>query len=130
MKKTEPKLARRSFGEPYECKKDWGKDCFVQCGDNGMVFKKGTFNKVMNDTDTAVKALTGELKHYKTAFFEAFPPEPNKTFIRGEGKTVEEAEEDAWKQFVKISKCKHKKFERKNHTNGAGFCIKCGMFKS
>lgn len=103
------KLARKSFGEDYECKKDWDKDCFVQCGDSSVVVsKKG---------------------NYKTAFFEAFPNEP-KTFIRGEGNSIEEAEEKAWEEFKKYKSCDNHEFERKGYTNGAGFCKHCGLFSS
>ncbi len=62
------KIARKSFGEAYVCKYEWPEDCFVQCGDNGIVCGK---------------------ESYTTAFFEAFPESP-KTFLRGEGAFVEE----------------------------------------
>ena len=62
------------IGGSYECKYDWKDNCFVQCGDEGVVLDK--------------------VDSYLTAFFEAFPKEP-KTFIRGEGKTIAEAEKQA-----------------------------------
>lgn len=103
------KFARRSFGEPYKCKKDWDEDCFVQCGDSGLVLKaENTYN---------------------TAFFEAFPTNP-KTFIRGEGETIQEAEERAFEKLQKYKKCEKHEFERNGYTNGAGFCKHCGLFKS
>lgn len=86
---------------------DWG--CFCQAGDKGIVFtKKGS---------------------YRTAFFEAFPRDPN-TFIRGEGKDIIEAENDAWQQFEKIMACKQHEFERRGYRNGAGFCKHCDLFLS
>lgn len=88
--------------------KDWG-DVLVQGGENGIV---GT--------------PTGT---YRTAFVEAFPENP-KTFIRGEGDTIEEAELSAWEQYQKILSCEEHKFERRGYKNGAGFCKKCDLFKS
>lgn len=102
------KFARNSFGENYLCKFDWGKDCFVQCGDEGIVISE---------------------ESYLTAFFEVFSNQP-KTFIRCEGNTIEEAEQKAWTQFQKYKKCKKHEFVRNGYTNGSGFCKHCGMFKS
>ncbi|WP_128545095.1 hypothetical protein [Larkinella soli] len=103
------KIARTTISGPYTCLKDWQDDCFVQAGDDGLVFSsKG---------------------NYLTAFFEAFPNNPD-TFIRGEGKTIEEAEESAWGQLQRFQACSGHDFERRNYRNGAGFCKHCGMFKS
>lgn len=103
------KLAKDSFGEDYLCKYKWDYDCFVQCGDEGLVLS--------NNND------------YFTAFFEAFPKSPN-TFIRGEGNTIEEAEEKAWSQLQRYKECKNHEYERNGYTNGSGFCKHCGLFKS
>lgn len=103
------KLARNSFDKPYECKKDWSEDCFVQCGDSGVVFSKEG--------------------NYTTAFFEAFPRNPD-TFIRGEGATIEEAEQQAWDKLQKYSGCTNHEWEKRGYTNGAGFCKHCNMFAS
>lgn len=123
------KTARRSFGQAYECQKDWPEDCFVQCGDNGLVLKGG-MEKTLG-SKTIGEAVDNLKEHYSytTAFFEAFPRTPE-TFIRGEGATVEEAEEKAWKAYEKFSACEHPEFEKRKYRNGAGFCVKCGMFKS
>lgn len=126
------KQARKSFGKPYDCKKDWPEDCFVQCGDTGIVFgRSGSFDNVMTSDDVlgALKEEVYDKETYVTAFFEAFPKTPN-TFIRGEGKSVEEAEDNAWKQYQKYSTCSNHEFERRGYTNGAGFCKNCGMFNS
>ena len=103
------KFASNCDGKPYECKKEWDEDCFVQCGETGLVLsKKG---------------------NYITMFFEAFPKNP-KTFIRGEGKTLEEAEDSAWKQFIKYKQCTNHEFERRDYRNGSGICKHCGLFQS
>jgi hypothetical protein len=93
--------ARKSFGEEYDCKYDW--DCSVQCGDSGIVFS--------------------EKGNYRTAFFEAFPNNPS-CFLRGEGKTVEEAEQNCWEKYQKVLTCEHE-MERRNRTDGYGYCKHC-----
>ncbi len=107
------KLARQSFGEPFECKMPWPDDCKVQCGGRGIVF--------------------GKKDIYHTAFFEAFPNNP-KTFIRGEGATVEEAELACWNKLEKYRACNldhrnSENFDRRDYTNGAAFCVACGLFR-
>ncbi|MFY0516348.1 hypothetical protein ACOMCU_00760 [Lysinibacillus sp. UGB7] len=92
----------------YTAKYDWG-DTTVQGGDVGLVL-----------TDKG---------NYKTAFVEAFPKNP-RTFIRGEGKTISEAEDDAWEQYQRVLNCDGHEFERRGYRNGAGFCKKCNIFKS
>ncbi|WP_216726131.1 hypothetical protein [Hymenobacter siberiensis] len=109
------KLARCSSREPYECKKDWPDNCFVQAGNCGIVF---------------------DAKHeeggYETAFFEAFPKyQQGSTFIRGEGKTIEEAEASAFAQHLRFKDCTHAEgYDARGYTNGCGFCKTCGMFAS
>lgn len=97
----------RKLKNEYECKKDWPEDCFVQGDNTGIV-------------------IGGEEGTRKTAFFEAFPAEPNSTFIRGEGKTLEEAEEEAFKELTKYLSCPGHEFERKDST-GRGKCSHCGI---
>ena len=97
------KLARRSSGNPYECKQNWEENTGVQCGDIGAVFSKEG--------------------GYTTAFFEAFPKKP-RCFIRGEGKDVEEAELNAWNKYQKIIQCDHE-MERRDRTDGYGYCKHC-----
>lgn len=89
------------FGPDYECKYEW--ECFCQAGKSGLV-------------------LAGE-NSYTTAFFEAFPSNPN-CFIRGEGGTVEEAEEQCWQKYQKIRTCNHE-MERRGRTDGYGYCKHC-----
>jgi hypothetical protein len=93
------------FKEEFrDCKHTW--DCFCQAGDSGIVFSKSG--------------------NYKTAFFEAFPRDPD-TFIRGEGKTIEEAEDDCWAQYEKIKACPNHEFERRGRTDGYAYCKHCNL---
>jgi len=93
--------ARNSSGNPYTCKYEW--PCFVQSGDSGVVFSKEG--------------------GYTTAFFEAFPNEP-KCFLRGEGETIEEAEEDCWQRYQKVLICEHE-MDRRDRTDGYAYCKHC-----
>jgi hypothetical protein len=91
------KTARNSFDKPYDCLKDWPEDCFVQCGGDGIVFEEGSLEETFKSEDGLLKTIATvigsptEKKHYRTAFFEAFPKKPS-CFIRGEGTTIQEAE--------------------------------------
>lgn len=100
-------LPEESGSTPLELHHNWG--CFCQAGDSGIVFT--------------------DMGSYRTAFFEAFPNNPD-TFIRGEGINIVEGEENAWDQFEKIKNCKGHELERRNYRNGAGFCKHCGLFIS
>lgn len=73
--------------------------------------------------------ITNPAGSYRTAFFEAFPRNPD-TFIRGEGPTIVEAEEDAWRQYMRVVACTSHEFERRGYRSGAGICTKCGLFES
>lgn len=88
----------------------WPEEVYVQGGKTGIVFVDG-----------------GE--DYRTAFVEAFP---GGTFLRGEGKTLSEAEDSCWTQYQRFVTCdgsgKHGPFERRGYRNGAGFCTKCGTW--
>lgn len=104
------KKARKSFGDDFVCQKDWPEDCFVQCGDSGIVFTSSSDNS-----------------SYITAFFESFPKNP-KTFIRGEGSDIVEAEANAWDKYQRILSCEEHEYKR--HGKEHGTCIKCGLFTS
>lgn len=88
---------------------------FIQGGDDGIVISD---------------------KSYMTAFVEVFPKYiPNgdnkfSSFIRGEGKTFEEAEESAFLKTRQIFNCKNHKWNRKGRTTGAAFCEMCDAFGS
>jgi len=109
----------------------WPQDCFLQGSDSGLVFEQGTLSKAFEDPKVAhqIIANPNTVKHYTTAFLEAFPISP-KTFIRGEGKTLEDAEDSAWEQFQRIINCKGHAFDRRGRTDSGGFCIHCKLFKS
>lgn len=96
----------------YLCQYDWPVDCTVQGDDFSVVLTDDTYG----DEDT-----------YETAFFEAFPRNPD-TFIRGEGETLQEAETNAWNQWQQVLTCPGHEFERPGYKNGAGVCQHCGMF--
>ncbi len=85
----------------------WPDDCYVQWGGSGIVLGK-----------SGVRS---------TAFFEAFPSSP-KTFIRGEGTTVAEAEAAAHAKLLRYTACLSHTFIRGGYVNGAGICAHCGMF--
>jgi len=97
------KKARKSFGEDYDCQKEWPEDCGVQCGDRGVVL-----------------STNGS---YYTAFFEAFPKNPS-CFLRGEGSSIQEAEEQCWEKYLKVTTCNHE-MERRDRRDGYGYCKYC-----
>jgi hypothetical protein len=83
----------------------WPEDCKVQGGGRGVVFTNST--------------------SYRTAFVEAFPG----TFIRGEGKTIAEAEDACWVKYERLAACPHDQgFDRRDYVNGSGFCRRCGTW--
>jgi hypothetical protein len=110
-----PKIARLSTGlllqspDGYTCAFDWPAECFVQAGERGIVYSSDG--------------------KYETAFFEAFPRNPN-TFVRGEGETVADAERSAWDRYQRHIACPGHEFERCGYTNGGGFCKHCNMWSS
>lgn len=91
----------------------WPDDCAVQGGTSSLVIvRKG--------------------ENYTTAFFEAFPRSPQ-TFLRGEGPSVEEAEDAAWAKWQRIVACPSggaHEYEARGYRNGCGFCKHCGLFTS
>ncbi len=95
----------------YEPTKEWPEDSYLQGDEEGIVF-----------------SCDIEPTSYITAFFEVFPKNP-KTFIRGEGKSIKEAEDNAWKKFQKILECDGHEFKRMEKTNHA-ICEKCNLFQS
>jgi hypothetical protein len=122
------RLASNSFGNPFDCKHEWPLDCLVQCGGDGMVItdKTASMEDALTDPAVAAEVVSGEVEHRRTAFFEAFPKNP-KTFLRGEGGTIEEAEDKCWKHYQKILSCTTHEFERRNRIDGYCFCKHCGL---
>lgn len=86
----------------------WPEHCFVQGGSTGV-------------------ALRPDGTPYRTAFVEVFPAEP-RTFLRGEGVSIQEAEDACWAIYQRVIACAHKEFDRAGYTNGGGLCKTCGMF--
>jgi len=102
-------IKNRSLGlmntSDYTCKYDWPTDCFVQCGGKGIVM--GNQHK----------------KGYVTAFFEAFP---FNNFIRGEGETVDLAEDAAWKKYQVMATCSEHHFIEDKKRKRDAVCEHCG----
>jgi len=63
---------------------------------------------------------------YRTAFVETFI---DNTFIRGEGNTLEEAENKAWHKYQARMNCEQHEWEAGTYKNGAAICRKCGTFE-
>lgn len=125
------KKASKSSGEPYECIQPWPEDCSVQCGGHGIVLPSGSLEKVLT-SDKPIGELAkaaAEKESYTTAFFEAFPKTPS-CFIRGEGKSIEEAEEKAYEKFKSILNCKGHDFESRGRKDGYGYCKYCSLSMS
>lgn len=103
-------IKNRSLGlmntPDYTCKYDWPTDCFVQCGGKGVVI--GNQHK----------------KGYVTAFFEAFP---SNNFIRGEGETVDLAEDAAWKKYQVMATCPEHHFIKSESRKRDAVCECCGF---
>lgn len=103
--------ASQSFGPDYDCQKNWPTDIFMQCGKEGIVISSKK-----------------EKPSYRTSFFEAFPNDPS-TFIRGEGSSIEDAEDAAFQKYEKIMACNEHDYKRRLDSEH-GTCIKCGLFTS
>jgi hypothetical protein len=103
------RTARRSFGKPYLCLQEWPENCFIQCGGSGIVFSKDNI--------------------YDTAFFEAFPRDPD-CFLRGEGESVEDAEKECFKKYQRVLNCQGHEFEPRGRDDGYGYCIHCPLSQS
>ena len=81
----------------------------VQGGTGGVVFVRGAGTS------------------YRTAFVECSPPG---SFIRGEGATLEEADDTCWAKLQAYLSCPGHEWEPRGYTNGGGFCRHCGQFGS
>jgi hypothetical protein len=123
------RLARNSDEEkPYVCAFEWPHNCYVQCGGSGIVLERGapSLEEVFCDVAKAENVIARQVPHRITAFFEAFPQSPG-TFLRGEGTTVQEAEEKCWKRYQRILACAHHEYERRDRVDGYCFCKHCGL---
>ena len=113
---------KMSSGPEYDSKYEW--NCGCQGGNSGIVLQSGSIEKVFGSDPLAglVEGVSSK-ESYITAFFEAFPNNPE-CFLRGEGKTIEEAEESCWNKYQKVISCNHE-MERRNRTDGYGYCKHC-----
>jgi hypothetical protein len=62
------------------------------------------------------------------AFFEAFPRDPD-TFLRGEGPTVEDAEDACWARYVRIRECSGHELVQ-DGVSPHGTCRHCGLWQA
>jgi hypothetical protein len=113
-----PSIASHLVNDPWRPVQLWNPTTMVQWGRQGLVI--------------------GKENCYTTAFFEAFP---GNGFIRGEGKTLEEAELRAFVEWQRDQECEQNgghrlsRVRRMNgktitYNNGGCFCAKCGAFVS
>jgi len=126
-----PRIPNRLQDHKRQPKLAWPSDCMVQWGETGMVFGADSMDKAFGaDTleGTLVEMKKGFL--YTTAFFEAFPKEPLDTFIRGEGESLDEAEQKCWEEYEKQLNCPNHEYERGKYRGGHGKCKHCDHFKS
>lgn len=86
----------------YECKKEWDDNCKIQCGTNKF-------------------HMVESLPVYYNAFFEVFIDDD---YIRGEGETLEIAEENAFKKLEKMKKCVNHTYKEIENTRNLK-CTKC-----
>lgn len=93
-----------------EAQHPWPEGTFLQGGDKGVVLS----NKPEGN--------------YTTAFVETHSEVTG--FIRGEGKTVAEAEDDCWAKAQQTVQCPGHVYEARGYKNGGGVCIHCKRFKS
>jgi hypothetical protein len=100
----------------------WGDTDFVQ-GARGIVLDMRDGTKHL--TPTFVEVCTDSLNADRTG---------GGTFLRGEGATIEEAEDKAWAIYQRQVGCPSPTGSHENETrgyvNGAGFCKHCGRFES
>ena len=104
-------IARHHEAESWRPLKGWPSDTYVQWGGRGVVVR------------SAEKGGP-----YGTAFFEAMPAGGG--FIRGEGKTIEDAEADAYERFEMEDGCRPHRWGRRGYTNGGAKCLRCGSFRT
>lgn len=94
---------------PVPARHPWPEGTFLQGGDKGVVF-------VSDGTS------------YGTAFVEAHSGAHG--FIRGEGATIADAEDDAWTKATRALECPGHEYEARHYKNGGGLCKHCGRFRS
>lgn len=121
-----PIIAKHHANDPWRPTQGWPDTCYVQWGGSGIVL--------------------GQNAGYRTAFFEAFPKDGTAGFIRGEGKTIDDAEASAFRQWslafqcltsgghlwsrTRRTKTKEGVIRTDTYTNGGCFCRKCHAFET
>ncbi|HEX9225853.1 MAG TPA: hypothetical protein VF885_04235 [Arthrobacter sp.] len=65
-------------------------------------------------------------ENFTTAFVECFP---DGSFIRGEGRSLAEADDACWAKLQSYTGCDHQ-WEVRGYRNGGGICKHCGQFGS
>src|SRR3546814_7345131 len=103
-----PIIANHHAKDDWRPRRAWPDDCYVKWGSRGLVVSRTAPSRT-------------------TAFFEAFPKSGVPGFIRGEGTTVEEAENGAFDQFQRSAECEHA-WSRRGYRNRGGICRCCNAF--
>lgn len=62
---------------------------------------------------------------YTTAFVECFPAG---SFLRGQGSTVEEADDACWAKLQAYLRCPGHDWEPRQYRNGSGICALCSQY--
>jgi hypothetical protein len=117
-----PIIRPQHENDPWRPLQAWPDSTHVQWGGKGVVF--------------------GKSDAYTTAFFEAFPRDGTAGFLRGEGQSIEAAEEAAFAQWSRFRTCLDTGGHRwgrtrilgngktSTYTNGGCFCRRCGSFQT
>lgn len=92
----------------HRLRHDWPANCRLHAWGGGLV-------------------IAADGSAYGTAFFEAFPRDPD-TLLRGQGATIDDAEDDAWAKWQQRCRCPGHEFEPRGYRNGAGICRHCDLF--
>lgn len=96
-------------GNMHDCQHDWPDNVRIQHGEKGIVFSKNG--------------------NYSTSFFEAFPPTSvTDSYVRGEGSSVKEAENNAFEKYLKMINCEQHDYVRKGKGE-SGICKLCSSTK-
>ena len=95
-----------------------GREDYVSPHDYGGFYIQGGLSGLVITRDP-------ENPTYETAFVEVFP---TGSFIRGEGATIQEADDACWAKYQSLVGCGTHDYEPRGYTNGGGFCAKCKQF--
>jgi hypothetical protein len=102
-------VGRRIHNTAEVARWDWPDDCYIHGGEqSGRVDALG--------------------RVVPRVFFEAYPRDPLPTYLRGDGSSMEEAEDEAWSLFAVYRACPHPEFEARTWRNGSGHCVRCRLW--